>query len=148
MPTDDQERRNRRARELGFRNEYDRRTHGSEGERLRRARGHASVADLERDLRLGRVEAIIQTPEGSRNDQGQYEAVTITVQLPTGEQRQYRLTGQTMSPANLDRLRDAALAGGADVYMNPSLDLLSLAGQAAGDDDLDYLDDLIEDYDE
>jgi hypothetical protein len=130
-PRDWQER-NRRARELGFRNEYDRRTHGKEGDALRAARGHAGPADLEDALRSGRVAIMTQEPYGERNAQGQYEEVRVTVQMVDGSQRRYRLHGDQLTDEALAPLRDAASASGTDVYSNPSLDVLLLV-----DDDLD-----------
>jgi hypothetical protein len=127
------QKRNARARALGFRNYYDYRAHGYgqsrerlTGEALAKLRGHRSAADLEGLLRRGRVATMIQEPIGERDPQGRYGSVKITVQLANGDQRSFTLRGRQLRARQLDPLRQAAIAGGVDVYLNPSLDVIGL----------------------
>lgn len=133
------EKRNARARALGYRSYYDYRAHNYgksrdrlSGEALRLLRGHAGPADLERAIRSGRVSVLSQEPVGDRDPKtGRYKEIRVTAQLSDGSQRRYRLrsaspTGDQLSPSALKQLRAAIADGGADVYTNPSVDVLGV----------------------
>lgn len=139
-------RRQAKARKLGFSSYYERRTRLRPGQarpdasELRERRGHASKADLERDLRSGRIVTMFQEPVGERNARGQYREVRVTVMLANGEQRSYRLRGRQLAAPELRSLQQAAVAGGADVYANPSLDVLEIIHVDRDADELEFED--------
>lgn len=87
------ERRNARARALGFRNYYEQRTRSHPGaakpppERLRQLRGHSSVSDFERLLHSGRVELVNLVQVGP----GRFELLVTTSE---GKQRRFTVTGE------------------------------------------------------
>jgi hypothetical protein len=128
------QRRNAAAQAKGYRNYYDYRIHrfgaipASEpaptGEQRRRLRGHASSADLSRQLKAGGD--LIFLPVGlQRNSRGQWERVQVVVLMPDGSERQYILTGAQASSENLRRLRDQMQAAGATIVAAPSIDVFS-----------------------
>ncbi len=127
------------ARRLGYGNYYARRVRAGappsaaapRGERLRLQRGHAGPSDLERLLRRGQVAILNQEPVGERDPKtGRYGEIRVTAMLADGSQRSFRLRGAQIEPKRLRPLRQAAVAGGADVYTNPSLDVLRLRTEA------------------
>lgn len=89
------ERRNARARELGFKNYYEQRTRRTPGgekpsrDELRRRRGHAGKADLDRTLRSGNVELInvVQT----RWDPPTFD---LLLTMKDGSQRTFYVKGE------------------------------------------------------
>lgn len=144
------ERRNALARAKGYRSYYDYRRHGygrSEtplsGPELRQARGHASLADLERLVRSGRVAILIQAPEGEQDEAGRYSQATITAQLANGDQRTFTLRGHQLDSDSLKSLRTAISGAGVDIYASPSLDILGIhpMDDVEEQDWLDYDDD-------
>ena len=143
MASSSWERRNARARSLGFRNYYDYRAHNYgrspaklAGEGLRMARGHAGPADLARMLRSGRVAVLSQEPvPDTRRADGRYGEVRVTAQLTDGRQVRFRLRGRQLTNRQLSPLRDAVTDAGTDVYTNPSLDMLFMVDR----DDVDEI---------
>jgi hypothetical protein len=93
------ERRNARARELGFRNYYEQRTRRTPGagkpssEELRLRRGHSSVGDFERLLHTGKVELVNLVQVGP----DRYELLVTT---SNGKQRRFTVRGR-----QVDRLK-------------------------------------------
>lgn len=94
------ERRNARARSLGYDSYYDYRAHDNgrlppseprlSGEPLARSRGHRSAADLETLLRRGQVELVntVTTIDAKGN-----RVVDVLVLTADGGQREFRLRG-------------------------------------------------------
>ena len=131
------ERRNARARELGYRSYYDYRAHDNgklppsaprlAGEEQRRARGHAGAADIRKDVKPGQLMLIAPDPTSRRKD-GSYSRITITlVGIAEGEpDREYLLRGDAARPENLERLIADLIAAGAVFSPSPSLDVGSL----------------------
>lgn len=139
------ERRNARARLLGYQNYYDYRVHNSgraapsvpvTSEMRAANRGHRSLADLKRLLgRLG--------PEGGkagpqvlplgldRGPDGRWRSVDVLVMMPDGTERRFVLRGRQASRANLRRLRDSLDAGGIRFQAAPSIDVFAGAEAAA-----------------
>lgn len=89
-------RRQKRARELGFKNYYERRTRPApgapkpSGEELARRRGHRAASDLEQLIRSGRVERV--TTFTTRTRKGADE-VTVIAWLDDGSTREFTLKG-------------------------------------------------------
>lgn len=117
-------RRNERARALGFKNYYERRTRLEPGaERpstqvLRRRRGHASRKDLLRDARPGDLVTVIGT---DRDKQGRLRRIQISVIDEQGDERLYWISTRNMRQKDLDQLVEGLLAAG--VVDNPSYPL-------------------------
>lgn len=145
-------RRQARARELGYAGYYERRVRAGAppsapkptGERLRGLRGHASRADLERAVRSGRVAIISQVPGRRDPDTGRYLSVEFDVQLTDGSTRTYTLRGRQLDDRRIASLRDAVQDAGADVYVNPSVDVLSVAAPTGPVLDVELPDELEE----
>lgn len=98
-----QERRNERARELGFENDYDRRIRGGDpsaprptGEDLDMARGHRGAADFDRLIHSGSVVSVSVEP-GDRNSLGQWVTALFYVEMANGDTRIYRIRQFTRS---------------------------------------------------
>jgi hypothetical protein len=129
----EQARRDARARNLGYRSDYDYRAHGYgrvppdqprlAGGELRRARGHASLADLERELAAGNVEML--SIQAIRNAKGQIERVDFLATLANGETVEFSIAGRRIfgvtlpgalgglpSSGTIDRLHRAIDEGG------------------------------------
>ena len=147
MASQSWERRNAHARALGFRNYYDYRVHDFGrspsrlgGEALRAARGHAGAADLERLLRTGKVAVLSQEPVGDRDAKGRYREVRVAVQMTDGSQRRFTLKGHSLTPDGMRPLQAAVADAGADIYTNPSLDVLFLFDRDELDEELDWTD--------
>ena len=89
------ERRNERARAEGFRNYYEKRTRKTPGapkpppEELRRRRGHAGIADLNRLLRTGKIETINVVQTGHTP-----ATFDLLCRLKDGSQRSFTLRGE------------------------------------------------------
>lgn len=143
------ERRNARARSLGYQSYYDYRAHGNgarppdaprlSGEALRQSRGHASAADLRRANVEG---ALVTTIGEGRKADGTYQRLRVTVIDIDGKQREFILRGKQ---AGGDALRTtiAAVAGGGAVFSpSPSLDLQNMVDDI---DDVDAPDWMLED---
>ncbi len=106
------ERRNARARALGYKSYYDFRTRGQSGARppdaaplegyeLRLARGHASRADLVASIKPGTL--VVASPdEESRRKDGSYSRIQITTIDADGKERNFLLRGS--SARNLKQL--------------------------------------------
>lgn len=157
MASSSWERRNDRARALGYRNYYDYRAHDFgrsraklSGEALRAARGHVGAADLEALLRSGRVAVLSQEPVGDRDASGRYRQVNVAAQLTDGSQRRFRLRGAALQPDHMAGLRGAVSDAGTDIYTNPSLDVLFLFDRDDLEEPFDWneLEDELEDEDE
>lgn len=138
------ERRNARARALGYTSYYDYRAHDNgkippgqprlAGRALRRARGHTSLSDLIADTKPGTL--IMATPDPtSRRADGTYSRVHVTMIGEDGSDRDYLLRGQALSSSSLDRLVAGMSAAGAVFSPSPSLDLRA---HAKNDDDDPY----------
>ncbi len=116
-------RRQAKARKEGYAGYYGKRVRrgapasapAPKGESLRRARGHASRADLARLLRSGQVEILDQTPVGPR-EQGRFQRVEITAQLANGDQRKFTLRKAEMTTKKLKPLREAITESESDIY--------------------------------
>lgn len=125
-------RRNARARALGYRSYYDYRAHDNgklppdaprlRGARLRRARGHASAADLVRGSGPGTLVTAVPDPT-SRQADGTYSRVYITAIDDDGADREYLLRGAALSQSAIDRLVGDLDARGAVFSPSPSLDV-------------------------
>lgn len=127
------QRRNARARALGYRSYYDYRAHGNgtrppsaprlSGERLRQARGHASAADLERAVSDG---ALVTTIGEGRKADGSYEQLRVYVIGLDGQQREFVLRGRQATGRQLKQTIGAISAQGAVFSPSPSLDLQAM----------------------
>lgn len=143
---------NARARELGYKSYYDWRAHDSgrippsepraSGERLARARGHRSAADLRAALKR---DALVLTTELTRGKGGRYSAVEITVVDAAGVERVFTLRGRAASQASLRRLADLADERGALLSPSKSLNLRRIAEP---DEDEEELDEELDEEDE
>lgn len=109
-------RRQARARELGFSGYYERRTRPRPGApkpppaELRRKRGHASGADLKREVKAG---ALVQVQRTDRDPEtGRLKRVELLVIDADGKEKTYVLTGNQLSQRNLDAIGDAVNAAG------------------------------------
>jgi hypothetical protein len=128
------ERRNARARSLGYRSYYDYRIHGNgsippaaaaaTGEARQRLRGHRSAADLRRAIREGTTVSIAGHSE--RDSNGQYRWLELSVLSPDGSERTYRLTGKQLQKQQLGRLVGELDHKGAAFAPTPSFDLRRL----------------------
>ena len=138
------ERRNARARALGYRSYYDYRAHGNgarapdaprlQGEKLRQARGHASAADLERANLDG---ALVTTIGEGRKADGSYQRLRVTVVDVDGRQREYVLRGKQAEGKQLRGTIKAVAAGGAIFSPSPSLDLQNMVDDDGEDFDVE-----------
>lgn len=127
------QRRNARARALGYRSYYDYRAHGNgarppsaprlKGEQLRQARGHASAADLERAVGDG---ALVTTIGEGRKSDGSYERLRVYVIGLDGQQREFVLRGRQARQRQLKQTIAAISAQGAVFSPSPSLDLQAM----------------------
>lgn len=118
------ERRNKRARELGFRNYYEQRTAGTKrGSAARaKARGHRSRSDFLSSLSEG---DLIIIPSGlssvERRPDGRYVLITkLVIDGDTGEERTYTL--RNLTRAQLVATIADEEASGAVFSPSPSLD--------------------------
>lgn len=114
--------RNERARALGYESYYDYRVHDygrqpptqprPSGEQLARLRGHRGSADLQREIRAGRVADV--DPRMTRRDPktGRITEVTMIVTYQDGSQRRFRLHGKQLQPARARRIRDTLVDAG------------------------------------
>lgn len=124
------EERNAKARQAGFRNYYDYRIHGYgkippdekvTGERLAKARGHRSLADLEKMVAEGDTVAIWNL--GPRDDLGRYRWVDVMLKKENGEELMFRLRGRQLSSARLQKLVANVEKVGGIFSPAPSLDI-------------------------
>lgn len=128
------EARNARARALGYRSYYDYRAHGNgatpptaprlAGGALRKARGHASAADLLSDARPGTLVTATPDPLSRRRD-GTYSRVHITAIGEDGSERDYLLRASALKAKSLDKLIAGLAAAGVVFSPSPSLDISS-----------------------
>lgn len=115
------ERRNARARALGYENYYDYRAHDygsrpagdprAKGETLARLRGHRGSRDLEHDLRAGKVIAL-NPLRPTRDDDGKVVSQPIEVVYADGSSRVFTLKGASLDPEKIRDLEDAAAGAG------------------------------------
>lgn len=122
MASSSWERRNERARELGYESYYHYRTAGygsrppsaerPSGEELARLRGHRGGADLRADVAAGRVAHV--DPLESRRDPktGQIREVALRVTYRDGRQRTFRVRGSGLRGDRAARLRRAVIDAG------------------------------------
>lgn len=141
------ERRNARARALGYSSYYDYRAHGNgrtppdaprlTGQALARARGHTGAADLERSVRAG--DLVTATPDPtSRRDDGSYSRFYVTVVGADGREREYLI--RNTSAKDIDKLVAAVSGAGAIFSPSPSLDLRRVGREHDEHDDEDEAD--------
>lgn len=125
------QRRNAKARALGYRNYYDYRIHGAgkipPGEDVPSdlrdiQRGHRSLQDLVNLLHSGRVSAITPTG-GIRDESGKYETIHFTITTKDGRTKTYRLTDRQLTQNNLKMIRDIIEQQDIDYLPNPSIDV-------------------------
>ncbi len=118
------EKRNQRARSLGYKSYYDYRAHDNgrlaptaprlRGERLARARGHRSGSDLRRAIRDGSL--VFTSDTSVRGKDGRFKWVEVTVlDDQTGSEKTFYLQGRQVTSANLRRIADYATDHGAVV---------------------------------
>lgn len=137
------ERRNARARALGYESYYDYRIHNHGriaagepapgGEARARLRGHRGAADLARELPAGSV--LVPIDQQRDPATGRLKWVEVEVDGPDGSRRRYRLRGRQLDRKNLDRLWATIQGAGATWAHNPSVNLfapmLELGAEAA-----------------
>lgn len=138
------ERRNARARALGYQSYYDYRAHDNgtrppsaprlQGEKLRQARGHASAADLRRANLDG---ALVTTIGEGRKADGSYQRLRVIVVDLDGRQREYVLRGKQAEARQLRKTVAAIDAGGAVFSPSPSLDLQNMIDDSEDDFDVE-----------
>jgi hypothetical protein len=129
------ERRNARARDLGYRNWYDYRIHDYgrlppaaprlQGEQAATARGHRGEAHLHRAIAGRRIELISVFPVGPRNSEGQWQEVELVTVDSQGNQRTYILKGEHLDPVYLGQLKAAIDTAGIGYIASPSLDIFA-----------------------
>lgn len=128
------DRRNAAARAKGYSSYYDYRAHDNgrlppgapreAGAGLRRARGHASLADLERLIGSGRAVKVL--PVGLERDaKGRWTKIDVLVLVEGGAERHFILRDRQASEANLKRLRDMLVSMGVGYQVAPSLDVFA-----------------------
>lgn len=126
-------RRNARARALGYRNEYERRTRSAPGaerppaDELRRLRGHVGPADLEHEARGG---DFVTAQLAGRDSEGRYREILVTIDRE-GSTRQYRIRGKDLSKDRLQALVQALTDVDVDFAQAPSQDLKAIAAKAS-----------------
>lgn len=111
------ERRNERARALGYRNWYDYRVHDYgrlppdweplKGEPRQIAAGKRGQDRLMRQIGSGNVEMIALFPTGERDAEGKWTEADLILVMSDGDQKGYRLRGKQLSHDNLQRIKDA-----------------------------------------
>lgn len=130
------DRRNARARALGYESYYDYRAHDDgrlppgaprqSGAELRRSRGHASLADLKQLIRSGCAVEVL--PVGLERDaKGRWTKIDILVLVEGGAERHFLLKGRQASEKNLKELRDLLIEMGVSYQLAPSLDVFAEA---------------------
>lgn len=146
-PSPSWQRRNDAARAAGYRNYYDYRVHDYgrrapsapvEREQLSRLRGHRSGADLRRDIKPDSV----VTWNGSERDPktGRYRWVELAVIGPDGRERIYRLQGNALKKADLEKTIGSIGAAGGTVFSPYSyIDNLVTDNDAFDEGYTDYL---------
>lgn len=128
-------RRNARARELGYRNYYDYRTHNHgklapsaprpTGEARQRLRGHRGQADLRSFVKPNSLVTI--GDHSPRRPDGSYQWVDITVTRSNGDERTFRLRGKQLDEAELRKTIGGVVDSGGVLSPSPSLDLRQMA---------------------
>lgn len=130
------ERRNQRARALGYKSYYDYRAHDNgrvapdappvRDERLGRLRGHRSARDLEQSIREGSIVMVVNHSE--RDSQtGRYAWVEIVSVDPSGRERSFRLRGKQLAQKELDKTVSRIEKRGGVLSPSPSLDIRRFA---------------------
>lgn len=143
------DRRNARARAAGFKNYYEQRIRGGveqarpstprpEGEELSRMRGHRGPADLEQLLASGRVEMVTAiAPSGGRDDKGRWRAIDWRITLDDGSDKDFTIRA-SITPEQLNRLRDAIRDQGILYLPRPSVDVFRLFAESDEEDEDEY----------
>ena len=116
------QRRNQRARALGYRSYYDYRVHDNgrippdrpalSGEARQRARGHRSERDLVGAVHGG---SLVMSFGGTRNRLGQWDRVDVIVVQPDGKEMTFVLRGKSLRRDRLEALLDVLESRGAAV---------------------------------
>lgn len=130
------ERRNQRARALGYRSYYDYRAHDNgrlppdaapvKGERLGRLRGHRSATDLVRSVKTGSLVMVVNHSERDAST-GQYTWVEVVTVDPSGRERSFRLRGPQLRRRRLERTVTRIERRGGVLSPSPSLDIRRFA---------------------
>ncbi len=131
------DRRNARARALGYEGYYDYRAHDNgrlppgaprlRGAALARSRGHRSVADLERLVRSRGTELVVIPVGLDRDAKGRWKTIDVLVLLPDGSERHFVLRGRQAAESRLRRLRGLLEGEGVRWLSAPSLDVFAEA---------------------
>lgn len=145
------QRRNARARALGYRNYYHYRTAENgkrppsaprlRGQELKRARGHAAGGDFLREIKEGELVLVDDYKRDKKT--GQYVWVDLKVLDAKSRERIYRLRGKQLKIAFLRKLVDELDKKGAVISPNASFDLRKLVEEIDEDEpeDEDELED-------
>lgn len=133
MPSAAYERRNERAKALGYSSYYDYRAHGNgrippdkprlHGADLRRSRGHASRADLLKAARPGALVTAFPDADSRRKDGSYSRAYVSVIDGDTGREQEFLLSGNQLKGAALVRLLRDLDERGVVFSPSPSLDL-------------------------
>lgn len=128
------QRRNERARALGYRSYYDYRTHDNgrlapdqprpKGQRLKRLRGHASAQDLIKEIKQGELVLVDDYLRDRKT--GRYRWVDLKVLDRNSRERIYRLRDKQLEVKWLRKLVKAIDDKGAVISPNASFDLRKL----------------------
>lgn len=131
------ERRNARARALGYDDYYDYRSHDNgrlppaapklRGPELARSRGHRSSADLNRLVRSRGADLVVIPVGLERDAKGRWTKIDVLVLLPDGSERHFLLRGRQAWTEVLKRLRELLESEGVHWLAAPSLDVFSQA---------------------
>lgn len=148
MATAAQDRRNERAREQGYKNDFDRRMHDNgkippnepplSGDERERARGHRGRADFIRLISSGRDVYVLPVGQ-ERGPDGRWLRIHILVLMPDSTERHFYLKSRPgavndpASQASLRDLRDRMNAAGITWVAAPSIDVFSDEGLDAGE---------------
>lgn len=128
------ERRNDRARALGYESYYDYRAHGygrkapreprATGDELARLRGHRADSDLLRRLKAGDVELASSAQTVRDPKTGQFRSVTIDIVDARGRVTRYKL--RKLGPRDRERLALGLAGAGARIagYLKRLLDFV------------------------
>lgn len=132
-------RRQARARSLGYKGYYQRRTAGAEGEEKRSKAGHRGYRDLLRYLKANGEGAVVGIDAGAsiRSADGSWRIVHITVLGADGTERTFRVQGRNLDDARIGELSAVIHDAGAVSSPNYPVDLLSDDDEEPdeGDDD-------------
>lgn len=149
------QRRNARARALGYRNYYHYRTSGNgriapaaarpKGQELKRLRGHAAGGDLQKEIRQGELVLVDDYKRDKKT--GRYVWVDLKVLDVNSRERIYRLRGKQIEIKYLRKLVETIDQAGAVISPNASFDLRRLVAEVEAEDEHER-DELDSDVDE